>query len=105
MIDVPVSIEADVPLDEAVSALAGDGSHHVIVTDEGTVEGLLADHDIIRSRAILPNTGAVGAVPVQASPADSDLYDTQSVCELCGSLSRDLADHNGQLVCPSCLPV
>nr|WP_232745117.1 hypothetical protein [Halorubrum aethiopicum] len=40
-----------------------------------------------------------------ASSTDAGGVPTQGVCEVCGALVPDLADANGQAICPNCREV
>lgn len=105
--DLPV----DRPLAVAIDALADPDKKQVVITDDESVIGVLSesdvvsvylsfrdlesDHDIVTPVATTAHTGH--------QSADSDTM--QGVCEVCGSLSRQLAHQNGQFVCAECISI
>lgn len=105
MSDRIITIEADAPVADAVDAISGDGVRRAVVTENGTVAGVLSDHDIVSTHAILPDAGAPDETQaLRDSSTDRGGGGSQGVCEICGSLTHELMDHNGQLVCSNCLP-
>jgi CBS domain-containing protein len=99
--------------------------------DTGAVVGALTDRDVIAAVASLQKTlgataGGVGPPDEAGRPAptaedaagsvggrtgsatgvndngEPDAYASQGVCETCGTLTDDLREINGQLVCPDC---
>ncbi|MFB6111426.1 MAG: HPP family protein [Halobacteriaceae archaeon] len=115
MVDVPAVLGPGDRLGEALDLLGGDGPGAVVVADTEGVIGIVTAHDALSALSARPNAGS--NAPRQAEPepgsvaaaanteADDDSYSRQSVCEACGSLSADLAEFNGQLLCPDCREV
>ena len=102
----PPDIAADATVDEAATLLARTGAEHVLVTSEEELVGVVG----VRDLATIGWESNEGATEVEMNPqeglagtAEVDTeYSTQSICEACGSLSRDLVNVNGQLLCPDC---
>lgn len=104
------SVAPEDSLEEAIGAMADRDVHWLAVVSEGSLVGTVTEHDIMT----VPSNFSSGAtepterddpVPERTSrdaDAGSDTYSTQGVCEVCGSLSRSLDPHNGQLVCEDC---
>jgi CBS domain-containing protein len=107
-----VAVDADHRIEQAVGAMTTDGIRHLLVEDAGEFVGAVSEHDILTAHTVLetrsvppeaqvaPPTGSPGAASLEV---DQDVYSTQGVCESCGSLTRELSSHNGQLVCTDCL--
>lgn len=108
MTEPPVVIDAGEGLPEAVRTLVDRDVRRAVVTDDDEVVGVLSADDVVAVTASRPPereaVEAATAESVGAAPGE-DVYNTQSVCEVCGSLARDLADVNGQLVCVDCRSV
>lgn len=107
-----VSVDADQHLEHAISAMATDDLRHLLVEENGEVVGSVSDHDIVTAYSVLGSRPEPPEAPVAASAGsggefetdlDREVYSTQGVCESCGSLTRELSSHNGQLLCADCL--
>ncbi|MFC7046249.1 hypothetical protein ACFQH6_13255 [Halobacteriaceae archaeon GCM10025711] len=58
------------------------------------------------SLAATPEQAPQEPVEQQAAAVAGDgEYSNQSICEICGSLTRELSNFNGQLICSDCLEV
>lgn len=103
----PRRLTPDDSLAAAAAALADRDASELLVTDDGTVAGVLDARDVVAATATLPETGTVTAGPTdRQSGADrTGEYSSQSICEACGSLTRELVDVNGQLLCANCREV
>lgn len=108
-----VAVDPDQRIEHAVGAMTTDGIRHLLVEEGDEIVGSVSEHDILTAHSVLetrsvapearaapPTGGAGGGAGVHV---DRDVYSTQGVCESCGSLTRELTSHNGQLVCPDCL--
>jgi signal-transduction protein with cAMP-binding, CBS, and nucleotidyltransferase domain len=98
-------------LEKAIGAMADHDVHRLAVVSEGSLVGTVTEHDIVTvpssfsSTGTAESTGEDDPVPERTNRdpgPGSDTYTIQSVCEVCGSLSRSLDPHNGQLVCEDC---
>jgi CBS domain-containing protein len=102
MTPAPETIEDDATVAEAADRLSTANSRRLLVRHEDEVVGVLSEHDL------LPATTLKGtAEPVVATAGDggSEAYSTQSICEGCGALTRNLVDVSGQLLCADCRDV
>jgi predicted transcriptional regulator len=105
-----VTVAPEDGLEEVIGAMADHDVRWLAVVSEGTLVGTVTEHDIVT----VPSSFSTGATestgrddPIRERTgrdvgAESDTYTTQGVCEVCGSLSRSLDPHNGQLVCEDC---
>lgn len=108
MTEPVVSIEADRPIGDAVTMLAEPDARPLVVMGDGEVIGTLSERDVVTAHAVLRSSDGVedpdGAAPVTENPP-TDPLSTQGLCEVCGGLTRDLSEVNGQLICPDCRSV
>jgi CBS domain-containing protein len=107
----------------AASEMSARSTKRLVVTNGQRPLGLLTEHDVIATASMGPDieerpdveTGldmtvqAGGDVTVQAGGSDARThadpdpgYEDQGICEVCGTLSRDLSVFNGQLLCTDC---
>ena len=113
--------------------LVADGVSRVVVVDDGAAVGVVTVQDSLAAGTTRA-TGAAGAEPGvsgddperapmeatsttapdaargsdrarTASSTDASGASTQGVCEVCGGLAPELANANGQAVCPDCREV
>lgn len=108
------TISPDEPIDTAVGRISSRSTRRLVVTDGDEPLGTISEHDLLASRAYEttrePESPAVQAMETSAetalaSEAETEVDDTfedQGVCEACGTLTRDLAAFNGQLLCADC---
>lgn len=106
----PVVLAPDATVDEAASLLADISTGAIIVEDDGDALGLVTSSDVIgplttRATAEPANPSLRTGTARDQSGDEADDYSRQSVCEGCGTLTADLADFNGQLLCPDCRSV
>ena len=107
MNDRVIAIEGERPLADAVTTLTDSDTRSALVMENGDIAGLLSEHDIVTAQSMLP-TGSNESTTIPAEPGaelEAESLAGQGVCEICGSLARDLADVNGQVVCPACRTV
>lgn len=119
MADPPPVLDAGSPLSAAVARLSEAAGWQVVVTEDGAVVGTLDARDVVTAGAALRRStettgeveagleGAVAATPADASAERSSALGagattSQGICEVCGALTQDLADVNGQQMCPDC---
>jgi len=116
------TVAPDVSLEVAADEMATRSVKRLRVVDDGETVGLLSEHDILTARTpgAVENTqrqveaDADAAAGTAVGVADSgardafgddgvqDEFGEQSICEGCGTLTRDLSSFNGQLLCPDC---
>lgn len=114
------SVDPDASVSEAAGAMADTAIGSLLVQPDGDVEGIVTEGDVVRAAATLadhpalsePTDPAAGEPMVATAEADTPTdevgegeYSTQSVCEICGSLTPDLRNFNGQLICDNCREV
>jgi hypothetical protein len=93
--------------------LIAEGTGRLIVTEDGRAVGVLTEHDVLAARPTqrLENAdpGSSGDRRSRSLERDaereSETEPTQSICEVCGTLSATLEHHDGRLVCPDCQEV
>jgi len=106
-----VTVAPDDSLEEVIGVIAEHDARLLAVVSEGSLVGTVTEHDIVTVSSSLMPAGATESTgrdaPVREQTGrdagtPGDTYTTQGVCEVCGSLSRSLDPHNGQLVCEDC---
>ncbi|NHN59195.1 MULTISPECIES: cyclic nucleotide-binding/CBS domain-containing protein [Halorussus] len=125
-----VSIDADRELSDAAATMSREDIRRLLVTNGDELVGLLSERDVISASASLSGvqslraesarevgepvgTDRMGADPMANNHADVAAdegpdrheYSDRSICETCGTLSRQLANVNGQLICADCRDV
>ena len=107
-ISVP-SLDPDATVGEVGTAMRTADSNLVLVEDADEVLGVVTARELARytwdRRAVTENPGAVDEDIQSRESARAEEYSDQSICESCGSLSPDLVNVNGQLLCPNCREV
>lgn len=98
----PVQVPPDHPVEAAADRLSGRTARPLVVWD-GEIEGIVTARDLLAAATIEPAPAAAAEVATTTGATES--YSTQSICEACGSLTRDLVDVSGQLLCPDCRDV
>jgi CBS domain-containing protein len=105
-------VSPDSGVDAAVDEMTTHGSRRLLVA-EGEVLGLVTEHDLLSATTIeryeepldvetAMNGDVVG--DDRAVTTDRAISD-QSICQECGSLSRDLLEDDGMMLCPDCRDV
>lgn len=115
---VPSEIAADASIAAAIDLMSSASTRHLLVTDGGDLAGLVSEHDVVTASRLGPSVDGEGAPgsgePMatetvadagQAGTAIDEGYSNQGICEVCGTLTRDLSTFNGQLVCSDCKDV
>ncbi|USZ68148.1 CBS domain-containing protein [Halorussus salilacus] len=123
-----ISVEADRGLSDAAGTMSHEDIRRVLVTDGDELVGVLDERDVISASASLSgmtslreNPSGVGGEPVGnalvddrrepemtgsvVDDGDRAEYSDRSICEACGTLSRELSNVNGQLICVDCRDV
>ncbi len=123
MSDPVVSVDVDRALSDAAATMSREDIRRVAATSEGELVGVLSERDLIAASASLSGArtareeapddvafsnaggtsmGAGSAGGDARDEADRYEYADRSICETCGTLSRELANVNGQLICADC---
>lgn len=103
--EVP-SLPSDATLGDVATMMLSSDSDLVLVEENDDLLGVITASELARytwGRTAGPEQEQIVEVTQTNpnSPADEG-YSNQSICEACGSLSRDLVNVNGQLLCPDC---
>nr|WP_266077760.1 CBS domain-containing protein [Haladaptatus caseinilyticus] len=104
-----VSMRADRSLADAAGMMAQQGIRRIVVTRDDELVGVLTERDVISASAS-PSSISSAREPdmddelgrtMKTNGGDAE-YTGQSICEVCGKLTRELTNVNGQLVCTDC---
>lgn len=112
MADPAPTVDLRDGLGVAADRLLSESTSHLLVVDDDDLVGVLTERDVVAATAsrgpdptadveTLETNG--GYDQTELSPNED--YSNQSICEVCGSLSRNLSNRNGQLVCSDCIDV
>jgi CBS domain-containing protein len=107
------TVAPDASLEAAADRMSAREVRRLVVTNGAEPLGIITEHDLLTARVHQPGTRqeerndvpagsseASVAMETEASPQDS--FEEQGICEVCGTLTRDLAAFNGQLRCSDC---
>jgi CBS domain-containing protein len=97
----------------AADRLSTEPARRLVVTSGSEPLGVVTEEDLLAGRSYPTEQdeplASVGEVPTGASgeattrtEPNTDGFEEQGICEVCGSLTRDLASFNGQLLCAEC---
>lgn len=121
-----VSVDADRELTDAAGTMSREDIRRLPVTNGDELVGVLSERDVINASASLSAVpsirqerseaggrvaGAVGEESIGNDPRTGvgepteQSYSNRSICEACGTLSRELTNVNGQLLCTDCRDV
>ncbi len=111
------TLSPDHTLAEARDRMTARSTRWLVVTEGDEPDGVVTEHDVLSSSTIgteidaangasdreeqLVDAGTSTTV-ADAPSAATDGFEDQGICEKCGSLHRDLAAFNGQLLCVDC---
>ncbi|MFB6135081.1 MAG: CBS domain-containing protein [Halanaeroarchaeum sp.] len=104
------TLDPEDPIGDAASALATGDGDQILVGDQQELLGVIRPEDIAqfawdRTETGEQAVGVGGETQTRSTEQPSEGYSNQSICEACGTLSRDLVNVNGQLLCPDCRSV
>ncbi|QPV62883.1 CBS domain-containing protein [Halosimplex litoreum] len=121
MTDALPTVSPEMTIAEAADELSAGPTQRVLVSDGDEPLGVLTERDLLtaspfvrtadgavmaeRERAVVGVTDGVGEPNPESAGTrrtDESRFEDQSLCEACGSLSRELSPFNGQLLCPDC---
>lgn len=108
-IDVP-SLDSDASIGEVGSTMRTADTNLVLVEDADEVLGVVTARALAQymwnRRGITEQNPEAFEPEVQSrNRSPTEEYSDQSICEACGTLSPDLINVNGQLLCPDCREV
>ncbi len=111
--DVPTASPAET-VSEAADRLSTDSARRLIVTDGTEPLGVVTAGDLL-ARQTQPEQGSsttagaemaatqqMTATEEATRAGNGETFEEQGICEVCGSLARDLTAFNGQLLCVDC---
>lgn len=114
----PPTVSPEESLATGIDMMSGTSARRLLVVDGGDPVGVISEHDIVTASTLNPRVNgtesgeaatAEAAAPTAESGAGAatttEEYSSQGICEVCGSLTRDLSTFNGQLVCADCKDV
>ncbi|MFW5918849.1 MAG: CBS domain-containing protein [archaeon] len=103
------TLDPDATLGDVASAMLAADSDLILVEGNDDLLGIITARDLGRytwGRSDLAEPReALEPETTTRTEAANEGYSTQSICEACGTLSRDLVNVNGQLLCPDCREV
>ncbi len=119
MRDPEAELSPNAPLVEALDWMSTQGTGRLLVVEGEELVGVVTADDLLTATASLLENGAnprespeaVGSTSAGAvadrtvSPGADSEYSTQSVCESCGTLTQQLQNFNGQMLCADCRDV
>jgi CBS domain-containing protein len=104
----PPTLSPDASLGDVAGVMLAEDTDLVLVEERDELLGVITAHDLARYTYGRTETEEMQPDVLEAettNPATEEGYSSQSICEACGSLSRDLVNVNGQLLCPDCREV
>ena len=114
MENTPAALSPAASVSDAAELMGRTGDGRVLVTDDDGVHGVVEAHDLTaavtqhgeRTAETAPaSTSTASTARAAGGATATDEYSAQSICEACGSLARELANVNGQLLCSDCRSV
>ncbi|UWG48330.1 CBS domain [Halanaeroarchaeum sp. HSR-CO] len=103
--DVP-TLGSDAALGDVATKMLSTNSDLILVANNDDVLGVITASELARYTWGRPDgpeaERAVEENVTNPNTTTEEGYSNQSICEACGSLSRDLVNVNGQLLCPDC---
>lgn len=99
----------DASLGDVAGAMLADDSDLVLVEGTDDLLGIITARDLGRytwgRSDVAEPLETLEPESTNRTEAPNEGYSNQSICEACGTLSRDLVNVNGQLLCPDCREV
>lgn len=114
-----ISMHNERALSDAAGTMSRNDIRRILVTDDTEMVGVLTERDVISASASLSGTPSVAdeSMPPVGNDTGNEIggnvsdngdhaeYSDRSICETCGTLSRELSNVNGQLICADCREV
>jgi len=108
------TVQPETTVSSAADRLSTQTARRLIVTDGSEPEGVLTQNDLLAGRnysaeqepaSVRTETrteeAVAGAGTATTQPSEN-AFEDQGICELCGTLTRELTSFNGQLLCADC---
>ena len=89
------AVRADSDLGTAVERMRVEDIRWLVVESESGVEGLVTETDLLTAVSLDDHREP-------AVDSTAKRHEGGSICQGCGTVTRDLLDHDGDLLCPSC---
>ncbi|MXR51864.1 CBS domain-containing protein [Halovenus sp. WSH3] len=115
MSDHVPTVKPEATVSAAADRLSTQPARRLLVTNGAEPEGVVTEEDLLAGRSYRIDsetttaaTGEViaeetiGGASTETTPPAEDRFEDQGICEVCGTLTRDLASFNGQLLCTDC---
>lgn len=109
------TVAPETSLERATDEMSSRSASVLVVIDGGEPLGIITKEDLLTSRTVHPGgteqtveatATAAGAVTATEATTEggepAEVFEEQGICEVCGSLTRDLSSFNGQLLCAEC---
>lgn len=106
------TVAPDEPLETVADLLSARSAGRLVVTNGEKPLGIVTERDLLATRAVAPGgephdatEPAMSSDPSlsqETAPPEEAGFEDQSICEGCGTLTRDLSSFNGQLLCADC---
>lgn len=106
------TVAPETSLERATDEMSSRSASVLVVTDGDEPHGIITNTDLLTSRTVRPGGeeqtlaaagGTAESVAATDAPEETvDTFEEQGICEVCGTLTRDLSSFNGQLLCGDC---
>jgi CBS domain-containing protein len=107
------TVDPETTVSAAADQLSTQSARRLVVTSGSEPEGVITEEDLLAGRnySIEQETAATGPAEVveevggagtATTPPAEEGFEDQGICEVCGTLTRDLSSFNGQLLCADC---
>ncbi|KZN23626.1 signal transduction protein [Haladaptatus sp. R4] len=104
-----LSVQPDRSVADAAGMMAQQGIRRIIVTVDDELLGVLTERDVISASTSPSSISRTQEREIDQGDLGNRMgtnggteYEGQSICEVCGALTHDLTNVNGQLVCADC---
>lgn len=108
------TVEPETTVSTAADQLSTKPARRLVVTNGAEPEGIITQEDLLAGRnySIESETATatgeviaeetIGGAGTATTPPAEEGFEDQGICEVCGTLTRDLTSFNGQLLCADC---
>ena len=109
------TVSPETTVSAAADQLSTQSVRRLVVTNGSEPEGVLTQNDLLAGRTYPTDqetTSAasgevlaeetIGGAGTATTPPAEEGFEDQGICEVCGTLTRDLTSFNGQLLCADC---
>lgn len=109
------TVSPETTLSSAADQLSTQSARRLVVTNGAEPEGVVTQNDLLAGRnysvdqEMASTTSGevlaeetIGGTGTATTPPSEEGFEDQGICEVCGTLTRDLTSFNGQLLCADC---